>query len=163
MAAIVLCGGGRLARRNAQQAPGQSLAAGVHRVAVQHQRMVVLHAGARCSEVPVSGRLVSIDVVVLRTAAEQGLGIARLPARSRAFIDFVQPRMARALTVATAIESAVGERQSPGLLTLVSNAGVSSDGRLAHAVLQGAACDSGALAPASGLARWRSPGAEPGA
>ena len=98
-------------------------------------------AGARCSEVPVSGRLVSDDFVVLRTAAEQGLGIARLPgllvheaieagrlvalfddlapppnplhllhpgggrlpARTRAFIEFVQPRMARALTVATAV------------------------------------------------------------
>jgi DNA-binding transcriptional LysR family regulator len=36
-------------------------------------------AGARRRDVPVSGRLVSDDVVVLRTAAEQGLGIARLP------------------------------------------------------------------------------------
>ena len=92
-------------------------------------------AGSRCSEVPVTGRLVSDDFVVLRTAAEQGLGIARLPgllvhgaiqagrlvalfddqapppnplhllhpgggrlpARTRAFIDFMQPRMAQAL------------------------------------------------------------------
>jgi DNA-binding transcriptional LysR family regulator len=92
-------------------------------------------SGARASEVPVAGRLVSDDFVVLRTAAEQGLGIARLPgllvhesiqagrlvallddqappadplhllypgggrlpARTRAFIDFVQPRMAQAL------------------------------------------------------------------
>jgi DNA-binding transcriptional LysR family regulator len=36
-------------------------------------------AGARRMEVPVGGRLVSDDFVVLRTAAEQGLGIARLP------------------------------------------------------------------------------------
>jgi DNA-binding transcriptional LysR family regulator len=92
-------------------------------------------AGARSSEVPVSGRLVSDDFVVLRTAAEQGLGIARLPgllvheaiqsgrlvallddqapppnplhllhpgggrlpARTRAFIDFIQPRMTQSL------------------------------------------------------------------
>lgn len=92
-------------------------------------------SGARFTEVPVAGRLVSDDFVVLRTAAEQGLGIARLPgllvheaiqagrlvallddqappanplhllypgggrlpARTRAFIDFVQPRMAQAL------------------------------------------------------------------
>ena len=93
-----------------------------------------LGTGARSSEVPVSGRLVSDDFVVLRTAAEQGLGIAhlpgllvhdaiqsgrlvamldddapppnplhllypggRLPARTRAFIDFVQPRLTQAL------------------------------------------------------------------
>ncbi len=92
-------------------------------------------AGARSSEVPVSGRLVSDDFVVLRTAAEQGLGIARLPgllvhkaiqsgrlvtllddqatppnplhllhpgggrlpARTRAFIEFIQPRMTQSL------------------------------------------------------------------
>ena len=92
-------------------------------------------AGARSSEVQVSGRLVSDDWVVLRTAAEQGFGIARLPgllahgaiqagllvpllddqappptpvqlvlpggtrlpARTRAFIDFVQPRLTQAL------------------------------------------------------------------
>jgi DNA-binding transcriptional LysR family regulator len=91
--------------------------------------------GARSSEVTVSGRLVSDDFVVLRTAAEQGLGIARLPgllaheaiqagrlvpllddqatpptpvqlvlpkgtrlpASTRAFIDFVQPRLTQAL------------------------------------------------------------------
>jgi DNA-binding transcriptional LysR family regulator len=85
--------------------------------------------------VPVHGRLVSDDFVVLRTAAEQGLGIARLPgllvheairsgrlvsllddqapppnplhvlhpgggrlpARTRAFIDFVQQRMTHLL------------------------------------------------------------------
>lgn len=96
-------------------------------------------AGTRRSEVPVSGRLVSDDFMVLRTAAEQGLGIARLPgllvheairagrliallddqaqppnplhllhpggirlpARTRAFIDFVQPRLAQALDLAT--------------------------------------------------------------
>jgi DNA-binding transcriptional LysR family regulator len=95
-------------------------------------------SGARSSEVPVSGRLVSDDFVVLRMAAEQGLGIARLPgllvheaiqagrlvtlmddlappptplhllhpgggrlpARTRAFIDFVQPRMTLALAIA---------------------------------------------------------------
>jgi DNA-binding transcriptional LysR family regulator len=92
-------------------------------------------AGTRNSDVTVSGRLVSDDWVVLRTAAEQGLGIARLPgllahgalqsgrlvplledqappptpvqlvlpsgtrlpARTRAFIDFVQPRLTQAL------------------------------------------------------------------
>ena len=95
--------------------------------------------GARRSEVDVSGRLVSDDFVVLRTAAEQGLGIARLPgllvhgaiqagrlvalfddqapppnplhllhpgggrlpARTRAFIDFVQPRLAQSLAAIT--------------------------------------------------------------
>ncbi len=35
--------------------------------------------GRASIEVPVSGRLVSDDFVVLRTAAEQGIGIARLP------------------------------------------------------------------------------------
>jgi DNA-binding transcriptional LysR family regulator len=35
--------------------------------------------GRRMTEVPVSGRLVSDDFVVLRKAAERGLGIARLP------------------------------------------------------------------------------------
>lgn len=35
--------------------------------------------GKRATEVPVSGRLVSDDFVVLRTAAERGLGVARLP------------------------------------------------------------------------------------
>lgn len=35
--------------------------------------------GKRVVEVPVDGRLVSDDFVVLRTAAERGLGIARLP------------------------------------------------------------------------------------
>ena len=96
-------------------------------------------AGARRSEVSVSGRLVSDDFVVLRTAAEQGLGITRLPgllvhqaiqagrlvallddqapppnplhllhpgggrlpARTRAFIDFVQPRLTQALAAIT--------------------------------------------------------------
>ncbi len=91
--------------------------------------------GARTSEVAISGRLVSNDYMVLRTAAEQGLGIARLPslllhdaiqagrlvaliddqapppnplhllhpgarrlpARTRAFIDFIQPRMTQVL------------------------------------------------------------------
>lgn len=94
--------------------------------------------GARRCEASVSGRLVSDDFVVLRTAAEQGLGIARLPgllaheaiqagrlvpllddqappptplhlvlpsgarlpARTRAFIDFVQPRLTQALALA---------------------------------------------------------------
>jgi DNA-binding transcriptional LysR family regulator len=94
-------------------------------------------SGARSSEVQVSGRLVSDDFVVLRTAAEQGLGITRLPdllvhgaiqagrlvtlmddqappptplhllhpgggrlpARTRAFIDFVQPRLTQALAI----------------------------------------------------------------
>jgi DNA-binding transcriptional LysR family regulator len=35
--------------------------------------------GKRATEVPVSGRLVSDDFVVLRRAAERGLGVARLP------------------------------------------------------------------------------------
>jgi DNA-binding transcriptional LysR family regulator len=35
--------------------------------------------GSRAAEVPVHGRLVSDDFVVLRRAAERGLGIARLP------------------------------------------------------------------------------------
>lgn len=35
--------------------------------------------GKRAIEVPVNGRLVSDDFVTLRTAAERGLGIARLP------------------------------------------------------------------------------------
>ena len=35
--------------------------------------------GRRIVEVPVSGRLVSDDFVVLRTAAERGVGVARLP------------------------------------------------------------------------------------
>jgi DNA-binding transcriptional LysR family regulator len=98
-------------------------------------------AGARRIEVPVGGRLVSDDFVVLRTAAEQGLGIARLPgllvhdgiqagrlvallddqapppnplhllypgggrlpARTRAFIEFVQPRLAQALASGSTI------------------------------------------------------------
>jgi DNA-binding transcriptional LysR family regulator len=101
-------------------------------------------AGARRTEVPVGGRLVSDDFVVLRTAAEQGLGIARLPgllvhdaiqagrlvallddqapppnplhllypgggrlpARTSAFIDFVQPRLAQALAAGSAIACA---------------------------------------------------------
>ena len=100
-------------------------------------------AGARRTEVPVGGRLVSDDFVVLRTVAEQGLGIARLPgllvhdaiqagrlvallddqapppnplhllypgggrlpACTRAFIDFVQPRLAQALAAGSAIAS----------------------------------------------------------
>lgn len=91
--------------------------------------------GKRATEVPVSGRLVSDDFVVLRTAAEHGLGIARLPSgvaheslragrlvslleahappptpvhllhvggrhlppRTRAFLDFVHPRLVQAL------------------------------------------------------------------
>jgi DNA-binding transcriptional LysR family regulator len=91
--------------------------------------------GKRAIEVPVNGRLVSDDFVVLRTAAEHGLGIARLPAgvahasiragrlvsllesaappptpvhlvyvgarhlppRTRAFLDFVHPRLAAAI------------------------------------------------------------------
>jgi DNA-binding transcriptional LysR family regulator len=96
--------------------------------------------GKRAVEVPVSGRFVSDDFVSLRTAAERGLGVARLPAiivhesiregrlvslldahaapatpmhlvyvggrhlpsRTRAFLDFVEPRLARALAEATA-------------------------------------------------------------
>ena len=91
--------------------------------------------GARAIEVPVGGPFVSDDFVSLRTAAERGLGIARLPAlivyesiragrlvslldahaapptpmhlvyvggrhvpsRTRAFLDFVEPRLAQAL------------------------------------------------------------------
>jgi DNA-binding transcriptional LysR family regulator len=96
--------------------------------------------GTRAVEVPVNGRFVSDDFVSLRTAAERGLGIARLPAivvhasiraghlvslldahatpttpmhlvyvgsrhlpsRTRAFLDFVEPRLARALAEAVA-------------------------------------------------------------
>lgn len=96
--------------------------------------------GKRATEVPVSGRLVSDDFVVLRSAAERGLGIARLPVlvvhealragalvtlldsyappptpvhilhvggrhvppRTRAFIDFVHPRLVRAFADAFA-------------------------------------------------------------
>ncbi len=95
--------------------------------------------GKREVDVPVSGRLVSDDFVVLRTAAERGLGIARLPgvivhealrkgrlvelleahaspptplhivhvggrhlpSRTRAFIDFVEPRLVKVLSDAT--------------------------------------------------------------
>lgn len=95
-------------------------------------------AAGRSTEVQVGGRLVSDNFVVLRTAAEEGLGIARLPgllahesiqagrlvpllddqappptplhlvlpgrtrlpARTRAFIDFVQPRLTQALAAA---------------------------------------------------------------
>jgi DNA-binding transcriptional LysR family regulator len=91
--------------------------------------------GKRAVEVPVSGRFVSDDFVCLRTAAERGLGVARLPdllvreaiaegrlvslleahvpaptplhlvhvggrhqpPRTRAFIDFVAPRLLAAL------------------------------------------------------------------
>lgn len=95
--------------------------------------------GKRAIEVPVSGRFVSDDFVSLRTAAERGLGIARLPtltvydalragrlvslldayaspptplhlvyvggrlpSRTRAFLDFVEPRLARGLAHAMA-------------------------------------------------------------
>lgn len=96
--------------------------------------------GKRALEVPVSGRLVSDDFVLLRRAAERGLGVARLPIlvvhealragalvsvlegyattptpvhllhhggryvppRTRTFLDFVQPRLARALADAFA-------------------------------------------------------------
>jgi DNA-binding transcriptional LysR family regulator len=96
--------------------------------------------GKRATEVPVHGRLVSDDFVVLRKAAERGLGVARLPImtvhesiragllvsaldafappptpvhilhvggrhlppRTRAFIDFVHPRMAQAIAEASA-------------------------------------------------------------
>jgi DNA-binding transcriptional LysR family regulator len=96
--------------------------------------------GKRATEVPVSGRLVSDDFVVLREAAERGLGVARLPIvvvhealragtlvnlldgyapsptpvhilhvggrhlppRTRAFIDFVHPRLAQAFADAFA-------------------------------------------------------------
>jgi len=95
--------------------------------------------GTRATEVPVTGRLVSDDFVVLRSAAERGLGIARipflvaheairegrlvallesyappptplhlvhlggrnLPPRTRAFLDFVEPRLAQWLAAAT--------------------------------------------------------------
>jgi DNA-binding transcriptional LysR family regulator len=95
--------------------------------------------GKREIEVPIRGRLVSDDFVVLRHAAEQGLGIARLPSvvahdairagrlirvlddyappptplhlvyvggrhlppRTRAFLEFVQPRLSAALGQAT--------------------------------------------------------------
>ncbi len=94
--------------------------------------------GKRAVEVPVSGRLVSDDFVVLRRAAERGLGITRLPIgvahgslragrlvsvldayappptpvhilhvggrhlppRTRAFIDFVHPRLVQAFAEA---------------------------------------------------------------
>jgi hypothetical protein len=96
--------------------------------------------GKRATEVSVSGRLVSDDFVVLRRAAERGLGVARLPvvvayealaagslvsllesdappptpvhilhvggrhvsSRTRAFIDFVHPRLAQAFADAVA-------------------------------------------------------------
>jgi DNA-binding transcriptional LysR family regulator len=96
--------------------------------------------GRRATEIPVSGRLVSDDFVVLQRAAELGLGVARLPSvvvydairagslvslleghappptpvhvlhaggryvppRIRAFLDFVHPRLAQALTDAFA-------------------------------------------------------------
>lgn len=96
--------------------------------------------GKRATEVPVSGRLVSDDFVVLRRAAERGLGVARLPVvvvhealragtlvnllesyappptpvhilhvggrhvppRTRAFIDFVHPRLVQAFADAFA-------------------------------------------------------------
>lgn len=96
--------------------------------------------GKRATEVPVSGRLVSDDFVVLRRAAERGLGVARLPvvvvhealragtlvslfesdvppptpvhilhvggrhvpSRTRAFIDFVHPRLVQAFADAFA-------------------------------------------------------------
>jgi DNA-binding transcriptional LysR family regulator len=98
--------------------------------------------GKRAVEVPVHGRLVSDDFVVLRTAAERGLGVARLPigvvhpsihagrlvsvldafappptpvhllhvggrlpSRTRAFIDFVHPRMSAAFVAAAAVPS----------------------------------------------------------
>jgi DNA-binding transcriptional LysR family regulator len=111
-------------------------------------------AGSRRTEVPVGGRLVTDDFVVLRTAAEQGLGIARLPgllvhdaiqagrlvallddqapppnplhllhpgggrlpARTLAFIDFVQPRLAQALAPGSAIVSP--EASAPPLHTI---------------------------------------------
>ena len=95
--------------------------------------------GKRAAEVAVGGRFVSDDFVTLRTAAEHGLGLARLPfavvrdalregrlvsvlashappptplhlvyvgsghlpPRTRAFLDFVQPRLARALDAAS--------------------------------------------------------------
>ena len=95
--------------------------------------------GKRVTEVPVNGRLVSDDFVVLRKAAESGLGVARLPSvvvhealragtlvdlleshrppptpvhlihaggrhvppRTRAFIDFVHPRLAQAFADAS--------------------------------------------------------------
>lgn len=97
--------------------------------------------GPRVTDVPVTGRLVSDDFVVLRTAAERGLGIARLPTvvaheairagrlvglleghaptptqlhmiyvngrrlptRTRAFLDFVLPRLTQSLAAATAV------------------------------------------------------------
>jgi DNA-binding transcriptional LysR family regulator len=96
--------------------------------------------GRRSTEVPVSGRLVSDDFVVLRRAAERGLGVARLPLlvsheavragrlvpvlesfappptplhllhvggrhvppRTRAFIEFVHPRLVQAFSEASA-------------------------------------------------------------
>jgi DNA-binding transcriptional LysR family regulator len=95
--------------------------------------------GKRAVEVAVSGPFVSDDFVSLRTAAERGLGIARLPtlivqeslragrlvtlldahaappmpmhlvyvggrhlpSRTRAFLDFVEPRLVRALAQVT--------------------------------------------------------------
>ena len=97
--------------------------------------------GKRALEVPVSGRLVSDDFVLLRKAAERGLGIARLPIilvhesiragrlvslieshapsptplhivhaggrhlppRTRAFVDFVHPRLVQSLAETTAV------------------------------------------------------------
>ncbi len=107
-----------------------------------------LARGSRSSEVTVNGRLVSDDLVVLRTAAEQvwaspacracwpmrrsrpdgcaaagrsgttthasaagASGGTRLPARTRAFIDFVQQRLTEALAGAGLV---AGSRLNPG-------------------------------------------------
>lgn len=108
--------------------------------------------GKRAVEVPVSGRFVSDDFVTLRTAAERGLGIARLPGlivhealragrlvrlldgyaapptplhmmyvggrhlppRTRAFLDFVEPRLARALSEVTDASSRATRRRRVG-------------------------------------------------
>lgn len=109
--------------------------------------------GTRATEVPVHGRLVSDDFVVLRRAAEQGFGIARLPfvvvhealrsgglvsllerhappptpvhilhvggrhlpPRTRAFIDFVHPRLVQAFADASAARETIATpaRQRP--------------------------------------------------
>lgn len=102
--------------------------------------------GSRAAEVPVSGRFASDDFASLRTAAERGLGIARLPAliahesirqgrlvslldayaspptplhlvyvggrylppRTRAFLDFVEPRLTRVLDNVNAPTASAG-------------------------------------------------------
>ena len=65
-------------------------------------------SGNRSLDVPVSGGLVSDDFVVLRTAAEHGVGAQRMPSRTRAFMDFAYPRLVQALRPAPASAQRAG-------------------------------------------------------